>query len=387
MVKNAGELDSKFVAGTYKRFDVCLDKGSGCVVWDESGKEYLDCVAGIAVSNLGHAHPKVLSAIRKQSKKLLHCSNWFNSRPQAELAEVLAKIAPKGLSRTFFANSGTEAVEGALKLVRRKTGKKKVVAFEKAFHGRTMGALSLTWKQKYREPFEPLEPKVVRAKFNDISSVRSAVDADVGAVFVEPIQGEGGVNIPSDSFLRELRELCDEKGILLVCDEVQTGFGRCGAMFASELYNVVPDVMCLAKALGSGIPCGAVMAREDVFSALHSGEHGTTFGGNPLACAVALASIKVIKKEGLVENARVRGEQLVAGLRSIQSDAIVEARGKGLLVGLELKSSAWDYCVKMINAGLLVTCPTENVVRFTPPLTIGEQQINTAVEIARKILA
>ncbi len=387
MKKSVVELDTKFVAGTYHRFGVCLDRGSDSVVWDEEGKEYLDCVAGIAVNNLGYGHPKLLSAIRKQAKKMIHSSNWFYSRPQAELAALLAKIAPKGLNKSFFCNSGTEAVEGALKLVRKKTGKKKVIAFEKAFHGRTMGALSLTWKQKYREPFEPLEPKTVRVPFNNSEAVKKAIDGDVGAVFVEPIQGEGGVNIPSDNFLRELREVCDERGVLLVCDEVQTGFGRCGAMFASELYGVTPDIMCLAKALGGGLPLGAIMAKEEVMSAFGSGDHGTTFGGGPLACAVGIACIKAIQKEKLVENASERGRQLVEGLRSIKSEKIVDVRGKGLLVGVELKEKAWDSCVRMIGEGLLTTCPTENVVRFTPPLVITEQQINKAVEISRKVLA
>lgn len=372
----------KYIFDTYTRQPVAIKSARDAVVTDVNGKEYIDCVAGIAVNNVGHCHPSVVEAIKRQAERLMHVSNLYYTENQAVLAEGLVSLT--GMDRVFFCNSGTEAVEGALKLARKASGRKEFVAAENAFHGRTRGALSVTHKEKYRKPFEPLAPAVF-VPYNDADAVRAAVNGDTAGVILEPIQGEGGVIIPSNDYLKEVREICDETGTLLILDEVQTGFGRTGKWFAKEHSGAVPDIMTTAKAMGAGFPMGAMLAREDVALNFGRGDHASTFGGNALACAAALANIDVIKKEGLVKKSEDLGSYLIKKLRLLNKDYVKEIRGKGLMVGMELSTRCDDIVNKARDRGVLLNCTSESVLRFVPPLTITKEQLDKAIEVLSEI--
>ena len=348
------------------------------MVTDVNGKEYIDCVAGIAVNNVGHCHPAVVDAIKRQAEQLIHVSNLYYTENQALLAEELSKLTK--LDRVFFCNSGAEAVEGALKLARKASGKKEFIATEHAFHGRTRGALSVTHKEKYRKPFEPLAPAVF-VPYNDADAIRAAINENTAGVILEPIQGEGGVIVPSAGYLKEVRKICDEKDILLILDEVQTGFGRTGKWFAKEHSGIIPDIMTIAKAMGGGFPMGAMLAREDVAANFVRGDHASTFGGNSLACAAALANIDVIKKEKLVKRSEELGIYLIKKLEGLNKDYVKEIRGKGLMVGMELSIKCEDIVNKAREQGVLLNCTSESVLRFVPPLTITKEQLDTVVSV------
>ncbi len=371
-----------YIFDTYTRQPIAIRKASGAVVTDVNGKEYIDCVAGIAVNNVGHCHPAVVDAIKRQAEQLIHVSNLYYTEQQAVLAEELVKLT--GMNRVFFCNSGTEAVEGALKLARKATGKKEFIAAEHAFHGRTRGALSVTHKEKYRKPFEPLAPAVF-VPYDDAEAIRAAINEKTAGVILEPIQGEGGVIIPSDDYLKEVRELCDEKDVLLILDEVQTGFGRTGKWFASEHSGIRADIMTTAKAMGGGFPMGAMLAQEDVASNFVRGDHASTFGGNALACAAAIANIEVIKKENLVERSRENGKYLIQKLKALGKDYVREIRGKGLMVGMELSIKCEDIVGKTRERGILLNCTSESVLRFVPPLTITKEQLDKVAGILDEI--
>lgn len=372
----------KYIFDTYTRQPVAIKKACGAVVTDVDGKEYIDCVAGIAVNNVGHCHPAVVGAIKRQVEQLIHVSNLYYTEQQAVLAEGLVNLT--GMDRVFFCNSGTEAVEGALKLARKATGKKEFIAAEHAFHGRTRGALSVTHKEKYRKPFEPLAPAVF-VPYNDADAIRAAINENTAGVILEPIQGEGGVIIPSDNYLKEVREICDEKNVLLILDEVQTGFGRTGKWFASEHSGIRADIMTTAKAMGGGFPMGSMLARENVASKFVRGDHASTFGGNALACAAAIATIDVIKKEKLVERSEEMGKYLIQKLSTLDKDYVKEIRGKGLMVGMELSVKCEDIVSKARERGILLNCTSESVLRFVPPLTITKQQLDKVVGVLDEI--
>ena len=372
----------KYIFQTYTRQPIAIKKACGAVVTDVDGKEYIDCVAGIAVNNVGHCHPAVVDAIKRQAEQLIHVSNLYYTEQQAVLAEELVDLTK--MDRIFFCNSGTEAVEGALKLARKASGKKEFVAAEHAFHGRTRGALSVTHKEKYRKPFEPLAPAVF-VPYNDADAIRQAVNGDTAGVILEPIQGEGGVIIPSDDYLKEVREICDETGTLLILDEVQTGFGRTGKWFAREHSGITADIMTTAKAMGGGFPMGAMLAREDVAANFVRGDHASTFGGNALSCAAAIANIEVIKKEGLVKRSEEMGKYLIRKLKDLDRDYIREIRGKGLMVGMELSIKCDDIVNRARERGVLLNCTSESVLRFVPPLTITKEQLDKAVSVLDEI--
>ncbi|MEZ5334918.1 MAG: aspartate aminotransferase family protein [Methanolobus sp.] len=298
------DKDAKYVMQTYGRQPIVLESGKGSLVYDIEGREYVDCVAGIAVNNVGHCHPRLVEAIQKQAEKLLHVSNLYYTEPQAQLAEQLVDIT--GMDRVFFCNSGTEAVEAAMKLARVTSKKTDFIAVEHSFHGRTMGALSLTYKDMYRAPFKPLVQEEMFVPFNDPQAISDSITKNTAAVIVEPIQGEGGINVPDEGYLKEVRRICDETETLLIFDEVQTGFGRTGTWFCKEHFGVEPDIMTMAKAIGGGFPMGAIAARESV--SFGRGEHAATFGGGPLACAAALASIDIIREEKLIQRSKEMGE-------------------------------------------------------------------------------
>lgn len=380
------DLDKKYVMQTYGRQPLALIRGRGAEVWDADGYSYIDCVAGIAVNNVGHAHPRVADAICKQAQKLIHTSNLYYTKEQVELAKLLVDISPHDLA--FFCNSGAEANEGAIKLARKYTGKSDVIAMDNSFHGRTLMALSATGQKKYQKGFHPLSPGFTHVPFGDAGAVEDAITQKTAAVIVEPIQGEGGVILPPEGYLADLRSICNENDILLIYDEVQTGFGRTGEMFASQTFKVTPDITTLAKAIAGGFPMGAILANKDVGSAFEPGDHAATFGGNPLACSAAKASIEVILDEDLLCKTREKGEYLLKQLEILKEDhGIVEdVRGKGLMLCLELSIACNDFVTQARKKGLLVNCTADKVIRIIPPLVISIEQIDAVIDILDEIL-
>lgn len=368
----------------YNRYPITLVEGAGSRVRDARGREYIDALGGIAVNALGHCHPAVVAAIRDQAGRLIHCTNLYHIEPQADLAERLTDAV--GLDRVFFTNSGTEAVEGALKLARRhalQAGRgTRVLSFDGCFHGRSTGSLS-AHSAEQRAPFEPLLPGFRQLPFGDPAALEAALDDTVAAVIIEPVQGEGGVRVASDDFLRTLREMCDRSGALLICDEIQCGMGRTGKFNACDHARIKPDIMVLAKALGGGFPIGAVLAREAVAAAFSPGEHGTTFGGNPLACAAADATLRTILAEDLPARAAAVGDGLISSLREAAETrpAIVEVRGRGLMVGIELAHQGKELVNDMMRRGVLANCTQETVIRFLPALNIPQQDVDRTVEV------
>ncbi len=381
-------LEDTFEAQTYAKRPVVIVRGKGALLWDAEGREYIDCVAGHGVSITGHCHPKIVEAIKMQAEKLITCSGILYNDVRAELVEKIAKIVPKGLTRSFLSNSGTEAVECAIKVARRYTGKKEIIAMTKGFHGRTLGALSATWEKKYREPFEPLVPGFNHVRFGDAEEVREAINENTAAVLVEPVQGEAGVNPAPDGYLKELREICDEKDVLLIFDEVQTGFGRTGEMFACMHWGVTPDIMTMAKGIAGGVPMGATVAKEEVMNSLKESEHASTFGGNPLACATANATIDVIIEEKLPQRSKELGLHLKGKLETIRenSKAVKEVRALGLMIGVELRFRVKDYVLKSLEKGLLVLTSGLTILRLLPPLVIEKEQIDKTAEILAEVL-
>lgn len=378
-------LEDKHDSGLYPKQPLILVRGQGARVWDADGQEYIDCIGGHGAANVGHANPAVIQAMVSQAKQLSVCPNGFYSEQRARLLAELARIAPPGLERAFLCNSGTEAVEAALKFARISTGKTKVIAAMRGFHGRTFGALSATWRSEYRRPFEPLVPDFEFVPYNRLERMEQAVDKQTAAVILEVVQGEGGV-IPGDAdYLRGVQALCQERGALFIVDEVQTGFGRTGRMFASEHHGLQPDLMCLAKAIAGGLPMGSVLIGPGV-GELPRKSHGTTFGGNPLACAAALATIQFIESEGLVQRAEDLGAQLLGGLQAISATQIREVRGLGLMAAVELKGHAAPYLAALAERGVLALSAGANAIRFLPPLVIDATDIETVVEQVAKVL-
>jgi predicted acetylornithine/succinylornithine family transaminase len=371
-----------------------LHQSQGTKVWDANGKEYLDFISGIAVNNVGHTNPEVVEAIIEQAKQMLHVNVFGKSLVpvQVDLAKELAKVTPDGLDKIFFTNSGTEAIEGAIKLARRATGKHKIIAFEGAFHGRTCGSLSISYREVYRKPFEPLLPGVTFVPFNDLKAAEQAITPEVGMVIIEPIQGEGGVHVPSDDFLPGLRALCDQNGAMLVLDEIQTGFGRTGKFFACEHWNVVPDILVVAKALGGGMPLGGFISRPEVMNILTDPplSHMTTFGGHPVSCAAGLASLNIINRDKLVERSAIFGNEIQNRLKEFQKKypVIVDVRGKGLMIGLEFATP--ELTKKIVgraqDLGLILSWSiyAGGTVRVAPPLNVLPEEVEQALNILEK---
>lgn len=372
------------------RLPVTLVRGDGTRVWDDDGNAYLDFVAGIASDSLGHCHPVIVDAIKSQGETLLHVSNYFYTLPQLELADAVLEAS--GMSRIFFCNSGAEATEGAIKIGRkwgmtRKEGAYEIITMEQSFHGRTLASVSATGTPRYSEPFRAVDG-FRHVPFNDIDAVRAAVGPQTAAILVEPLQGEGGVNVADDGYLAALREICDEHNLLLMLDEVQTGIGRTGKMFAWQHENVQPDVMALAKGLGSGVPIGAIVANErgDI---LEPGDHGTTFGGQPFTCAVANATVRHILQEDIPAQAAAKGERLMNDLRALQDrhPVISEVRGQGLLVAVEFSSDIGPALVAAIRErGMLCNVVKPNTLRLVPPLTVSDDELAEAVAIINAAL-
>lgn len=375
--ESIAQKDAAHVMQTYGRQPLALVNGKGAVVCDVNGVEYIDCVAGIAVNNVGHCHPRVVEAIKSQAEKLIHVSNLYYTEVQADLAEELVKLT--GMDRAFFCNSGAEAVEAAMKLARVTTGKTDFIAAERSFHGRTMGSLSVTYKEMYRAPFRPLVQEEIFVPYDNADSMAEAITEKTAAIIIEPIQGEGGIHVPSDGYLQEVRRICDEHGILLIFDEVQTGFGRTGKWFCKDHFGIQPDIMCMAKAMGGGFPMGGIVAKKGI--AFSKGQHASTFGGNPLACAAALGSIAAIKEDGLLERTTELGKYFMDKLRQADIPGFKEVRGRGLMIGLELERNCTEIVDHARKHGVLLNSTSETVIRLAPPLVINKDQIDRVVEV------
>lgn len=391
--KNIIETAEQKLFHTYNRYQIVLDKGDGVRLYDTDGKEYLDFGAGIAVFALGYNNKEYNDALKAQIDKLVHTSNYFYNEPAVEAAKGIT--AASGMDRVFFTNSGTEAVEGAIKLAKKyaflKTGTTdhEIIAMEHSFHGRSMGALAVTGNKHYQEAFGPMIPGIKFAKYNDLDSVKALVNEKTCAVIFETIQGEGGIYPSKKEFIEGVRKLCDEKGILLILDEIQCGMGRSGAMFAYQKYGVKPDIVTVAKALGCGVPVGAFLATEEVAKALVPGDHGTTYGGNPLACAAAVKVLELFDKLHVLENVSEVGAYLSEQLEKIVNDydIAVEHRGEGLIQGLELTVSPKDVISAALDNGLILFSAGSNVIRFVPPLVITKDDVDEMIIKLRKALA
>ena len=380
---NTKELEQKYELAVYPRRDIVLVGGKGARLFDDLGNEYIDCASNVGVSNIGHGHETVARAVYEQYLALGNCYSMFYNPVRARLAEKLVDLAPGSLNRVFFCNSGAEANEGALKFARASTGKPEIIACMRGFHGKTMGALAATWGPEYQKPFAPMLPGLKHVPYNKFDKLEAAVGEQTAAVLLEPVQGEGGVRVGDRKYFQQVRDLCNDRNILLIMDEVQTGFGRTGTMFACEQF-ASPDLLCLAKSLAGGLPMGAVLCNDRVSVPLKS--HTSTFGGNPTACAAALASIKVIESEGLVEKAKTLGEYFQDKLRKIESQKIREVRGLGLMIGVELKEKAGPYVQKLMEKGVIALLAGTTVIRLLPPLVITREEIDTAVAALNEIL-
>ncbi|MBE0697370.1 MAG: acetylornithine/succinylornithine family transaminase [Anaerolineaceae bacterium] len=377
------ELEDQYTSGLYTKRPLAIVRGEGARLWDADGKEYIDCVGGQGVANIGHANPQVAQAIASQAAILVSCPEMFYNDRRAVLEQRLCSIS--GFPRVFLCNSGTEAVEAALKFARATSGRSRVIATMRGFHGRTMGALSATWEKKYREPFEPLVPGFTHVPYNNLKALQDATNENTAAVILEIVQGEGGVTPGQAEYLLGAQAACREQGALLIIDEVQTGFGRTGRMFAFQHYGLQPDLVCLAKSIGGGLPMGAVLISESV-GKLPPQVHGTTFGGNPLACAAALASMDVLESNHLPERSAELGAWFIEQLKGIQSPLIREVRGLGLMVGIELRQKVTPYLQALMAKGILALPAGLTVMRFLPPLVIEKSALEEVVEAVRDVL-
>jgi acetylornithine/LysW-gamma-L-lysine aminotransferase len=379
-------LEDRHTSGVYTKRPLVIVRGEGAKLWDAQGREYIDCVGGRGVVNVGHCHPRVVAAIKEQAERLIVCPESFYNDCRAELQAELVRIAPPGLERVFLCNSGTEAVEGAIKFARLVTGRPGIVAAKNGFHGRTLGALSATWRPQYRQPFEPLVPGFVHVPYNNADALEEAIGDDTAAIILEMVQGEGGVKPGRGDYLRRAQALCQERGALFIIDEVQTGFGRTGRMFACEHHGLEPDMLCLAKAIAGGIPLGAVLLGSRI-GKLPSGAHGSTFGGNPLACAAALATIRTIEEEALPQRAADLGGYFLSRLRDLDSPLIREVRGLGLMIAIELKHRAGPYLAALMERGVLALSAGPIVMRFLPPLVISQEELETVARLVEEVLS
>lgn len=370
------QVDQEHYLQTFKRYPIAFDHGKGARIWDVEGREYIDALAGIAVNNVGHCHPKVVEAIKQQADKLLHISNFFVSKPQVDLSKKLTEIT--GIDRVFLTNSGAESVEGAIKIARKyahQVGRGgDIISMDGSFHGRTMATIA-TGRRSMQEGFDPIPGGFRQVPFNDLDAVKNSITQEVGAILVEPIQGEGGINVASDEFLKGLRQLCDEHNIVLIFDEIQCGMGRSGKWFAKDHVGVQPDIMTLAKGLGGGVPIGAVLSNQKVSDAINFGDHGTTFGGNPLVCAASLATIAAIEEEGLLQQATENGKWFTQELEALNEPSLQRIKGKGLMLGLEFNFETKPLALEMLHAGVLVNATAGNILRIVPPLNITREEL------------
>jgi len=382
---NILQLENQYTSGVYGKREVALVRGQGAQVWDAAGRRYIDCAAGIGVANVGHSHPKIVDAIAEQAATLITCPEFVYNDRRAELLSRLAAIMPGELNRIFLCNSGTEAVEGAIKFARLSTGRPGVVAAMRGFHGRTFGALSATHNKAYRDPFGPLVPGFSHVPFNNIERLEMTLTDETAAVLIEVVQGEGGVRPASYEWLKTVQQLCRRQGVLLIVDEVQTGYGRTGRMFAVEHFGIEPDLLCLGKAMAGGVPMGAIGIGPRV-AELPVGVHGSTFGGNPLACAAAIAVLDIFEQAGLAALADERGLYLQERLRGLNLPIVREVRGLGLMVGVELRTRVMPAILRLMDHGVLALNAGPTTLRLLPPLVISEDELDTVVDTVAAVL-
>jgi len=387
-MSNYQELEDSFAAPAFHKFPLTIVRGKGPLVWDDAGKEYIDFMTGIGVALVGHANDAVVKAIREQAATLITCHGSFYNDARAGFLERLIRVAPKGLGKALLTNSGTESVEAAIKLARRSTGRRKIVSTKGGFHGKTYGALSATWNKKYRDPFAPLLEGFSFAEYGDAQSLSSLVDKDTAAVIAEPIQGESGIIVPPPGYFREVREICDRAGALLILDEIQTGLGRTGRMWASEHWGVVPDIMTVAKGLGGGIPIGATITSQDVANSLKGGEHTSTFAGNPLACAAASATLDFIAANSLPSRAESLGKTMKAGLSRIAAEhkLVKEVRGLGLMLAAQTRVDIHSQLLAAFERGVIFAYSGKDTFRFLPSLVVNESQISKGLEVLEGVI-
>ena len=379
------KIEDDYFINTFTRQPIVLDHGEGVKVWDIDGNEYLDMFAGIAVNCLGHNHPALVKAIQDQAEKLIHISSIYYNEPALVYAKKL--IDKTGFDRIFYANSGAEANEGAIKLAVKYTGKGEIISTVDSFHGRTIMTLAATGHEEYHEPFKAVMPQgFINVPYNDLDAIKEAVTENTAAIIVEPVQGEGGVNVPDMEYLKGIEKICKENNIVFIVDEVQTGFGRCGTLFAYELFDVKPDIMTMAKGIGGGVPMGGILATEKVASAFVPGDHGTTFGGGPLVCAAANAVLDTFDEEDILSNVNEVGQYFIDELKKLDKEIIADVRGVGLMVGVELTKPGAEYVDKLREEGFLINCTSGNVLRFVPPLTITKDEIDQFVKALDEIL-
>ena len=372
------ELETSLGTGSYASRDITLVKGSGATVWDDSGKQYIDCTAGVGVANIGHCHPELVDAIHTQAGTIMAVANAFANDVRVRCMEKLISISPSGLDRVFLCNSGTESMEAAIKFARQSTGRKSVVSTMRGFHGRSLGALSATHRKEYQEPFAPLVPGFVAVPFNRAEAMEKAVDTDTAAVILELIQGEGGVRPADAEYVSAVERICHDSGAILVIDEIQTGFCRTGKMFACEYFDLKPDILCLAKAMAGGVPMGAILVNHKIQTV--TGTHGSTFGGNPLASAACLAAIDIMEKESLAQRAVELGDALVSRLKEQNLPLIREIRYKGLMIGIELRQKVTPVLRELQQNGILALPAGQTVLRLLPPLVISHQQLDSVLD-------
>jgi len=385
---NVIEKEKENMADLYWKRPLEITRGSGVYLWDRNERKYIDCTSNYGAAITGHCHPRVVEAVSIQASKLLSCHGTFYNEARSEFLEKIVSIAPSGLNKAFLSNSGTESVEFALKLARKKTGKKGIISMMGGFHGKTMGSLSATWNKKYREPFMPLIPGFKHVPYGNLERLEASIHEDVGAVLVEPIQGESGINVPPNGYLKGVSEVCEERDILLILDEIQTGLGRTGTWFACQKDGIVPHIICLSKAVASGLPMGVTLAREDVMSALKMGEHSSTFGGGPLPCAAGSATIDVLREGNLPKKAAENGAYFMKRLSELEScqKIVREVRGRGLMIGIELRFDVLDVILETMKNGVLVLDAGRNVVRLLPPLIIEKEHLDRVLDVLDKVL-
>jgi len=383
--KEYSKWDQTYYVPTFKRYPIALERGKGCRVWDVEGTEYLDALAGIAVNNLGHCHPAVVEAIQKQAEKLIHISNFYVSEPQVRLSQKLVELS--GLNRVFFTNSGAESVEGAMKFARKYAHKKgrggKVISMKNSFHGRTLATIA-TGKKAYQEGFHPIPKGFISVPLHDMDQLEQEMDKDTAAVIVEPIQGEGGIHPADAKYIEQVRKMCDDNDVILIFDEIQCGMGRTGKMFAKEHYSVEPDIVTLAKGLGAGVPIGAILINEKVSDAIDFGDHGTTFGGNPLVCAASLAAVNELARPEFLQEVMVKGNEIMQEVNSWTDMGVKEVRGIGLMIGIEFEFETKPLALEMLHRKVLSNATAGHVLRLVPPLIISRDEIRHLLDTIRE---
>ena len=380
--------EDQYLGNLYQRFPVTIEKGLGAHVWDTNNKKYIDCMGGYGVALVGHRNERVVNAIKSQIDKIITVHSSLYSKTREEFLETLFKVAPKGLTQAHLNNSGAEAIEAGMKFARKFTGKKGMVSMNGSYHGKSMGALSLTFNPKYRKSFQPLVEKVTFSPFGNIESLRETIDDDTAFIILEPIQGESGIHVAPDGFLQDVRKLCDDNGILLIFDEIQAGLGRTGRMWASEHWDTAPDILCIAKGIAGGVPMGVTMVRPDILDCISKGEHSSTFGGNPLSCAAGTATLQALTQDGLIDNADKMGKLFREGLERLKEKHTIirEIRGKGLMIGIELKFEVKNILMEGIEKNLLLLYSGRNILRLLPPLVISEEDVTKSLGILDELL-